>query len=141
VLGDRFDELLLGGHVVVQRRVVDPDVLGHLPQPEASKPDCATRRKAAATSSSRRDPHLHRPLRAPRELWRLFARQTGREQRRLDRMLLKILGIALAIWIALWVLGAVFEFLTWALVIGAVVFVGAAAYSAVKGRSRRSIRR
>lgn len=56
-------------------------------------------------------------------------------------MLLKILGIALVIWIALSVLGALFEFLTWALVIGAVVFVGAAAYSAVKGRSGRSLGR
>jgi hypothetical protein len=54
--------------------------------------------------------------------------------------MLKILGIALAIWIVLSVLGAVFKFLTWALVIGAVLFVGAAAYSAVKGRSQRSIR-
>jgi hypothetical protein len=55
-------------------------------------------------------------------------------------MLLKILGIALGVWIVLALLGAVFKFLTWALVIGAVVFVGAAAYSAVKGRSRRSLR-
>jgi hypothetical protein len=49
-------------------------------------------------------------------------------------MLLKILGIALAGWIVLSILGALFEFLTTALVIGAVVFVGAAAYSAVKAR-------
>jgi hypothetical protein len=53
--------------------------------------------------------------------------------------MLKILGIAVAIWIVLSVLGAVFKFLTAALVIGAVLVVGAAAYSAVKGRSRRSI--
>lgn len=56
-------------------------------------------------------------------------------------MLLKILGIALAVWIVLSILGALFEFLAAALVIGAVVFVGAAAYSAVKGRSRGSIGR
>ncbi|WP_219413413.1 hypothetical protein [Pseudonocardia nigra] len=55
--------------------------------------------------------------------------------------MLRILGIAVAIWIVLSVLGAVFEFLTWALVIGAVLFVGAAAWSAVKGRSRGAIRR
>jgi hypothetical protein len=53
--------------------------------------------------------------------------------------MLRILGIALAIWIVLSLLGAVFKFLVWALVIGGVLFVGAAAYSAVKGRSRRSI--
>jgi hypothetical protein len=54
-------------------------------------------------------------------------------------MVLRILGIALAIWIVLTVLGAVFKFLGTALVIGALVFVGFAAYSAVRGRSRRSI--
>ncbi len=55
--------------------------------------------------------------------------------------MLKILGIALLIWIGLSVLGAVFKFFVWALVLGAVVFVGAAAYSAVTGRSRRAIGR
>jgi hypothetical protein len=55
-------------------------------------------------------------------------------------MVLKVLGIALAIWIVLSVLGAVFKFLGTALVIGALVFVGAAAYSAVRARSRGSIR-
>ena len=56
-------------------------------------------------------------------------------------MVLKTLGVVLLVWIAFMLLGAVFKFLTWALVIGAVVFVGAAAYSAVKGRSRRSLGR
>ncbi len=56
-------------------------------------------------------------------------------------MWLKVLGIALAIWIVLSVLGAVFKFLGTALVIGALVFVGAVAYQAIKGgRSRPSIR-
>ena len=55
-------------------------------------------------------------------------------------MVLKLLGIALAIWIVFAVLGAVFKILGTALVLGALVFVGAAAYSAVRGRSRRSIR-
>ena len=55
-------------------------------------------------------------------------------------MVLKILGIALAIWIVLSVLGAVFKFLGTAIVIGALLFVGAAAYSAVKARSRGEIR-
>lgn len=55
-------------------------------------------------------------------------------------MWLKVLGIALAIWIVLSVVGAVFKFLGTALVIGALVFVGAAAYQAIKGRSRPSIK-
>lgn len=54
-------------------------------------------------------------------------------------MLLRILGIALAAWIVLTILGALFEFLVVALAIGAVLFVGAAAYSAIRARSRRSI--
>jgi hypothetical protein len=57
-------------------------------------------------------------------------------------VVLRILGIALVVWLALAVLGAVFKFLTLALVVGAVLVVGAAAYSAVKrGGSRRSIGR
>jgi hypothetical protein len=54
-------------------------------------------------------------------------------------MVLKILGIVLAAWIVLTVLGAIFEFVGTALVIGAVVFLGVAAYGAIKNRSRRSI--
>jgi hypothetical protein len=54
-------------------------------------------------------------------------------------MLLKVLGIALAVWIVISVLGAIFKFLGTALVIGAVVFVGMAAYGAIKNRSNRSI--
>jgi uncharacterized BrkB/YihY/UPF0761 family membrane protein len=56
-------------------------------------------------------------------------------------MVLKVLGVVLLGWLAFTVLGAIFQFLTWALVIGAVVFVGAAAYSAVKGRNRRALGR
>jgi hypothetical protein len=56
-------------------------------------------------------------------------------------MVLKVLGVVLLVWLAFTLLGAIFEFLTWALVIGAVVFVGAAAYSAVKGRSGRALGR
>ncbi|WP_232665413.1 hypothetical protein [Pseudonocardia sp. TRM90224] len=55
--------------------------------------------------------------------------------------IVKILGIALAVWIALSLLGAVFKFLVWALVIGGVLFVGAAAYTAIRNRSQRSIGR
>jgi uncharacterized BrkB/YihY/UPF0761 family membrane protein len=51
--------------------------------------------------------------------------------------LLKVLGIVALIWIGFMVLGAVFHLLIWALVIGAVLFVGSAAYAAVKSKSDR----
>jgi hypothetical protein len=55
--------------------------------------------------------------------------------------LIKVLGIAALIWIAFTVLGLVlglaFWLLKWALVIGAVVLVGAAAYAVVKGKPDR----
>lgn len=49
-------------------------------------------------------------------------------------MVLRILGIALAVWIVFSVMGALLHFLVAAIVIGAVVFIGAAGYSAVRGR-------
>jgi hypothetical protein len=56
-------------------------------------------------------------------------------------MVLRILGVVLVVWIAFTLLGAVFEFLTWALVIGAVVALGAGVYTAVKNHNRRSLGR
>lgn len=58
---------------------------------------------------------------------------------------IKVLGIAALIWIGFtvlgWVLGVAFKLLLWALVIGVVLVVGSAAYTAVKGRSdRRALR-
>ena len=50
---------------------------------------------------------------------------------------IKVLGIIALIWIGFMVLGVMFKFLVWALVIGAGVFIGAAAYAAVKGKSER----
>jgi len=50
---------------------------------------------------------------------------------------LKVLGIIAVIWIAFMVLGWVFKLLVWVLVIGAVLFVGSAAYAAVKSKSDR----
>jgi hypothetical protein len=54
---------------------------------------------------------------------------------------IKVLGIIALVWIGFWVLGAVLGFaiklVFWALVIGAVLFVGSAAYAAVKSRSDR----
>ncbi|MDN5857163.1 MAG: LPXTG cell wall anchor domain-containing protein [Pseudonocardia sp.] len=55
-------------------------------------------------------------------------------------MVLRILGIALAVWIVLAILGSLFKFLVWALVIGAVLFLGAAAYTAIKKRNNRALR-
>jgi hypothetical protein len=54
---------------------------------------------------------------------------------------IKVLGIVALIWIGFTVLGlvlgALFKLLFWALVIGVVLFVGSAAYAAVKSRSSR----
>lgn len=51
--------------------------------------------------------------------------------------MLKILGIIVVIWLAFIVLGALLEFVFWVLVIGAAVFLGVAAYGAVKSRADR----
>jgi hypothetical protein len=56
-------------------------------------------------------------------------------------MVLKILGVVVLVWVAVSVLGAVFNFLIWALMIGAVVVLGTAVYSAVKSHPHRSIGR
>jgi hypothetical protein len=54
---------------------------------------------------------------------------------------IKVLGIIALIWIGFtvlgWVLGIAFKLLFWAVVIGGVVFVGSAAYAAVKSKSDR----
>ncbi|MGQ0715919.1 MAG: hypothetical protein ACT4NP_01160 [Pseudonocardiales bacterium] len=56
---------------------------------------------------------------------------------------IKVLGIIALIWIGFmvlgWVIGVAFELLFWALVIGAGVFIGSAAYAAVKGKSDRDV--
>ena len=54
---------------------------------------------------------------------------------------IKVLGIIALIWIGFtvlgWVLGVAFKLLFWAVVIGGALFVGSAAYAAVKGKSDR----
>lgn len=54
---------------------------------------------------------------------------------------IKVLGIIALIWIGFtvlgWVLGIAFKLLFWAVVIGGVLFVGSAAYAAVKSKSDR----
>lgn len=49
---------------------------------------------------------------------------------------IKVLGIIALIWIGLIVLGWVFKALFWVLVLGAVLFVGYAAYAAVTSRPK-----
>ena len=57
-------------------------------------------------------------------------------------MIWKILGVVLAIWIVVALFGAVFKFLTFALVVGAIAFVGVAAYGALKrGRDKNALPR
>ncbi len=54
---------------------------------------------------------------------------------------IKVLGIVALIWMGFtvlgWVLGVALTLVFWALVIGAALFVGSAAYAAVKGTSNR----
>lgn len=52
----------------------------------------------------------------------------------------RVIGIIALIWVGLMVLGAVFKFLLWALVIGALLFVGSAVYGAIKNSNRNAIR-
>jgi hypothetical protein len=53
---------------------------------------------------------------------------------------LKIIGILLVVWLALSILGAVVKGLIWLTIVGAVLFVGTAAYGAIKRGSRKELR-
>jgi hypothetical protein len=55
-------------------------------------------------------------------------------------MVLKILGIALAVWIVFALLGALLKVLVPLLVVGAVIFVGSAAYVGIRNRNRGQLR-
>jgi uncharacterized BrkB/YihY/UPF0761 family membrane protein len=52
----------------------------------------------------------------------------------------RVLGIIALVCVGLMVLGAVLKFLVWALVIGALLFVGSAAYAAIKNSDKKAIR-
>jgi len=52
----------------------------------------------------------------------------------------RVLGIIALIWLGLMLVGALFHFLVTVLVIGAVLFVGYAAYGAVRNSKRNAIR-
>lgn len=48
---------------------------------------------------------------------------------------LKVLGIVVLVWIGFMVLGLLFKALFWVLLVGALVFVGAAVYAALTSKS------
>ncbi|MGY2004003.1 hypothetical protein [Blastococcus sp. SYSU DS1024] len=51
-------------------------------------------------------------------------------------MLLRLIGLLLVLWLALAVIGALIEGLFWLLLLGAVLFLGTAAYGWLKGSSK-----
>jgi hypothetical protein len=53
--------------------------------------------------------------------------------------MLKVIGVLLVIWIGFTVLGAVVHALLWLAVVGGLLFLGTAAYGAIKGKNRRQI--
>lgn len=54
--------------------------------------------------------------------------------------MLAIIGFLLVAWVAVMVIGAVLHGLFWLLVVGAVLFVGTAAYGAIKNKGNKQIR-
>jgi hypothetical protein len=50
--------------------------------------------------------------------------------------MVRIIAVLLAIWLLLTVLGAVLKGLLWLAVIGGVLFIGTAAYGAIKGKTK-----
>jgi hypothetical protein len=50
--------------------------------------------------------------------------------------MLRIIGLLLVVWIALMIIGAVLEGLFWLLVVGGLLFLGTAAYGALKGKNK-----
>jgi hypothetical protein len=50
--------------------------------------------------------------------------------------MVRIIAVLLAIWLLLTVLGAVIKGLFWLAVIGGLLFVGTAAYGAIKGKTK-----
>jgi hypothetical protein len=50
--------------------------------------------------------------------------------------MVRIIAVLLAIWLLLTVLGAVIKGVFWLAIIGGVLFLGTAAYGAIKGKSK-----
>lgn len=67
----------------------------------------------------------------------------GPRERREDAMFWKIVGALIVAWVAFMIIGSLIGFLVKAVlviaVIGGVGFLGAAAYGAIKGKSRKQI--
>ena len=53
--------------------------------------------------------------------------------------MLRIIGFLLLAWVAVMVVGAVLHGLFWLIVVGAVLFLGTAAYGAIKGKGTKQI--
>ncbi|MFD9738493.1 hypothetical protein [Umezawaea sp. NPDC059074] len=52
------------------------------------------------------------------------------------RTMVRIIAVLLAIWLALTILGAVVKGIFWLAIVGGVLFLGTAAYGAIKGKSK-----
>lgn len=65
--------------------------------------------------------------------WSWVALLNGRER----RLVLALIGILLVVWLVVAVLGFVIKGLFWLAVVGIVLFLGTAAYGAVKHRAGR----
>jgi hypothetical protein len=50
-----------------------------------------------------------------------------------------LIAVLLLVWLALSILGAVIEGLFWLTIVGAVLFVGTAAYAAIRRRTGRQV--
>lgn len=50
--------------------------------------------------------------------------------------MVRIIAVLLAIWLALTIIGAVVKGVFWLAIIGGVLFLGTAAYGAIKGKSK-----
>jgi hypothetical protein len=50
--------------------------------------------------------------------------------------MVRIIAVLLAIWLALTIFGAVVKGVFWLAIIGGVLFLGTAAYGAIKGKSK-----
>jgi hypothetical protein len=50
--------------------------------------------------------------------------------------MVRIIAVLLAIWLALTILGAVVKGIFWLAIVGGVLFLGTAAYGAIKGKSK-----
>lgn len=55
-------------------------------------------------------------------------------------MFWKIIGAIIVVWLAFTIIGVIVKGLLWLAILGGVLFVGTAAYGAIKGKDQRSLR-